>query len=456
MHHVDGDRIEFTHSHAGRQKVSTIIAFAQGVAGGDRAQEPLAGVVEPKVGIEPTAYALPRRCSTSELLGPALRRRGGPRSDGDSTTPRPVIPLKDLWAMLPPMPLRSLVTSRRLAGVVGAAVLGVLVWRAGPGQVWAALRTLSLPALVAAIALNVPITLVRNLRTRRVLATLGHQVGWWSLTRTQLAGQTLSNLTPAAGGDLVRAWMWRRDDGVPGATGVAAVVYERVLSLVLLLGAGAAFFAPTIAGPAATTAICLGAAALIATPWLLARVATARHAAARLLALASRLPVLRTRTEPLRRMGQAVGALAQDTPLLGTFTATTLAVFVLSGLQIWLLTSGLTGTGAGAVTAPGLAAATGIYGSSQAGGSLSALPFGIGPADAIVVGLLLRTGIPFGLGTTVALLLRAAVTLPIGLAAAAAVSARRGETTDDTPLITWRTAAPAAAAAKDREVPAWP
>ena len=26
---------------------------------------------EPKVGIEPTAYALPRRCSTSELLGPA-------------------------------------------------------------------------------------------------------------------------------------------------------------------------------------------------------------------------------------------------------------------------------------------------------------------------------------------------------------------------------------------------
>ena len=26
-------------------------------------------VMEPKVGIEPTAYALPRRCSTSELLG---------------------------------------------------------------------------------------------------------------------------------------------------------------------------------------------------------------------------------------------------------------------------------------------------------------------------------------------------------------------------------------------------
>jgi len=355
------------------------------------------------------------------------------------------------------MPLRSLVTSRRLAGVVGVAVLGVLVWRAGPGQVWAALRTLSVPALLLAVALNAPITLVRNLRTKLVLKRLGHDVGWWSLTRTQLAGQTLSNLTPAASGDLVRAWMWRRDDGVPGATGVAAVVYERVLSLVLLLGAGAAFFAPTVAGPGATAVICVGAALLIATPWVLARVAPARHLAARLLALTSRLPVLRSRTEPLRRMGRAVGELAADAPLLGTFTLTTLAVFVLSGLQIWLLTAGL----ATEAPEPTLTAATGIYGLSQAGGSLSALPFGVGPADAVVVGLLMRTGIAFGLSTTVALLLRAAVTLPIALAAAAAVAAGRrdGTEADAEPLTlaTWRQAGlPRPAPATDREVPAWP
>lgn len=358
------------------------------------------------------------------------------------------------------MPLRTFVTSRRVAGVVGVAVLGVLVWRAGPGQVWSALRTLSLPALVLAIALNVPITLVRNLRTRLVLRSLGHRVGWWSLTRTQLAGQTLSNLTPAAGGDLVRAWMWRRDDGVPGASGVAVVVYERVLSLVLLLGAGAAFFAPTIAGPGATVTVCIGAALLIATPFVVARIAPARRAASGLLTLAARLPFLRTRTDPLRRMGTAVGSLARDPALLGTFTATTLAVFVLSGLQIWLLTEGLIRE----VPEPTLAAATGIYGLSQAGGSLSALPFGIGPADAIVVGLLLRTGMAFGLGTTVALLLRATVTLPIALAAAAAVSAgrRNAAQEDDTPLsfAGWRPPATAprstTGAKKDREAPAWP
>jgi uncharacterized protein (TIRG00374 family) len=338
----------------------------------------------------------------------------------------------------------TLVTSRRVAAVVGVGVLGVLLWRAGPDQVWAAVRTLSVPALLATIALNAPITLIRNLRTRLVLRRLGHTVGWWSLTRSQLAGQTLSNLTPAASGDLVRAWMWRRDDGVPGSTGAAAVVYERILSLVLLLGAGAAFLAPTIAGPSVAAAICAGAALLIATPWLLARVAPARRAATRLLTLAARLPYLNTRTQPLRRMGESVGTLAADTPLLGSFTATTLAVFVLSGLQVWLLATGLSAVAHPQTT---LAAATGIYGISQAGGSLSALPFGIGPADAIVVGLLLRTGVPFGLGTTVALLLRATVTLPIALAAAAAMATGRTTPTqaDDEPLAT--PGAPTAAAA---------
>jgi hypothetical protein len=41
---------------------------------------------EPKVGIEPTAYALPRRCSTSELLGPA-GRNGTNRSVDASAGP---------------------------------------------------------------------------------------------------------------------------------------------------------------------------------------------------------------------------------------------------------------------------------------------------------------------------------------------------------------------------------
>jgi uncharacterized membrane protein YbhN (UPF0104 family) len=312
---------------------------------------------------------------------------------------------------------RSLVTSRRLAALVGVGVLGLLLWRAGPTQVWAALTRLSLPALLLTLLLNVPVTAVRALRTRLILTRLGHPVGWASLVRAQLAGQTLSSLTPAASGDLVRAWLWRRDDDVPGTAGVAAVVYERIASLALLLAAGAAFYAPSIGGPGVVVAVCGGGVLMALVPWTLAQVPGARRLGATLLAEAARLPGLRGRARSLQRMGGGVGALAGDARLLVPFAATTLAVFVLSGLQVWLLVTGMGG-------AVSVAGAVGVYGLSQAGGSLSALPFGLGPADAIVVGMLLRTGTSFGVGTTVALLLRATVTLPIALAATAAMAGR--------------------------------
>jgi hypothetical protein len=100
-----------------------------------------------------------------------------------------------------------------------------------------------------------------------------------------------------------------------------------------------------------------------------------------------------------------------------------------------------------------IAGAVGVYGLSQAGGSLSALPFGIGPADAVVVGLLLRTGTSFGVGTTVALLLRGTVTLPIALAAVAALAGRPKPTAADLTLSGIPTPLPATATT--REAPAF-
>jgi uncharacterized protein (TIRG00374 family) len=345
--------------------------------------------------------------------------------------------------MLPWMRWRKLMTSRRTAALVGVGVLGVLLWRAGPTHVWAALTRLSIPALLLTIGLNVPITLVRAARTRLILDRLGHRVGWWSLMRAQLAGQTLSNLTPAASGDLVRAWLWRRDDEVPATKGVAVVVYERILSLALLIAIGAAFYAPDIGGPAVVAGVCAGSLLLVAVPLALTHVEPARRAGRALLAQVARLPGLSTRTRPLQRMGGDVGALAGDGRLLLSFSLTTLVVFVLSGLQIWLLVIGLGGS-------IDVAGSVGIYGLSQAGGSLSALPFGLGPADAVVVGLLLRSGTSFGIGTTVALLLRGTVTLPIALAAAAAMAGRLRPASLD--LL--GTAASASAAAPAKPTPA--
>jgi len=346
---------------------------------------------------------------------------------------------------------RKLVTSHRVAALVGVGVLGVLFWRAGPTHVWAALTRLSIPALLLTIALNVPITLVRAGRTRLILDRLGHRVGWSSLVRAQLAGQTLSNLTPAASGDLVRAWLWRSDDDVPATKGVAVVVYERILSLALLIALGAAFYAPDLGGPLLVAGICAGALAVVAVPLALTHVDLARRASRALLTHASRLPGLTARTRPLQRMGGEVGTLAADGQLLLTFSLTTMVVFVLSGLQIWLLVIGLGGS-------IDVAGSVGIYGLSQAGGSLSALPFGLGPADAVVVGLLLRSGTSFGIGTAVALLLRGTVTLPIALAATAAMAGRPRPTSIDltgTAAAAATTTAKPLPAATTREAPAY-
>jgi hypothetical protein len=54
------------------------------------------GGVEPKVGIEPTTYALPRRCSTSELLGPGHRTGRWYPMATDSEAPDPPEERKDI------------------------------------------------------------------------------------------------------------------------------------------------------------------------------------------------------------------------------------------------------------------------------------------------------------------------------------------------------------------------
>ena len=52
--------------------------------------------VEPKVGIEPTTYALPRRCSTSEPLGPGHRTGRWYPMATDSEAPDPPEERKDI------------------------------------------------------------------------------------------------------------------------------------------------------------------------------------------------------------------------------------------------------------------------------------------------------------------------------------------------------------------------
>jgi uncharacterized protein (TIRG00374 family) len=256
----------------------------------------------------------------------------------------------------------------------------------------------------------------------------------------QLAGQTLSWLTPAASGDLSRAWFWHRQDGVPATDGVITVMYERVYSLLLLAVVGAAFVAPDVFG---TPGVLLSAAAVVVAamlPWLTATTAVGRATGRLIVDHLARLPGLRTRSAVVQRSARDLSTLFASRRLGAEFTLLTLAVFAVSGLQVFILART---TGASI----GVAVAIGAYCLSQAGASVSSLPFGIGVGDAIVVGLLSRHGMPADEATAVAVLLRATVTLPIAAAAAACTGLLAGRAdeppTEVTPTAVELTAIPA-------------
>ncbi len=123
-------------------------------------------------------------------------------------------------------------------------------------------------------------------------------------------------------------------------------------------------------------------------------------------------------TDNLRRLVRS--------PLLLTQTsAITIAVFVLSGLQVMLL---LTDLGA----AIHITQAVAVYVTSQVAGILSTLPFGLGAADAILVAVLSGYGVGVADSATAAVLFRAVSTLPLALAGLLAYALLRAGTSRET------------------------
>jgi uncharacterized membrane protein YbhN (UPF0104 family) len=102
-------------------------------------------------------------------------------------------------------------------------------------------------------------------------------------------------------------------------------------------------------------------------------------------------------------------------PRLGAvFAFYSLVVFAVSGFQILLLVWGL---GAGVTLGVAIAA----YCVSQVIGSVSTLPFGIGAADVTTAALLVAGGLTKVDAVAVTVLVRVAMTLPLGIAGAVGI-----------------------------------
>ncbi len=303
---------------------------------------------------------------------------------------------------------RLVVTGVQLAVLaVSAAAIAGLLRQVNPLAVVRQSGHASWDVLALAIALDVPVTLLRGVRTRVLLVRLGHRVPWRRLYGVNLAGQTLSWLTPAAAGDLARPWMWRSHDRVPVEAGVAAVLYERVVSIAMMGIVGGALAALIYLPLPAAAGVVAAAAALLVAPWWIA------HAVRRAFsggASRSRAGLI---GGGLRAAGR-LEELALSARVVAGFAGLTLAVFLVSGLQILLLAHGM------GASVP-LDVAVAAFCISQAAGSVSALPFGAGAGDVVTVALLQAGGAGLVGATAVDVLMRLVVTLPLGLAGSGAL-----------------------------------
>jgi len=282
----------------------------------------------------------------------------------------------------------------------------VVIALSHPASIWASLQNVNPLTFLAALLLNIPVVVLRAIRADVVIAHLGYRIPLGSQLRTQLIGTTTSSLTPAASGDYIRAYIWRRDYGAPLRVGAAAVTFERLYSLGLMLALAVLLIALPRHGVIGWWGVALGLGAATMAPVVFEQIPPGLERW--VLAKATRGPLNRF-SEGAVEVVDNFRRLLRSPILLAEASGLTLAVFVLSGIQLWLLLAGLDHR------VP-MTQAVAAYSASQAVGILSTLPFGIGTTDAVVVGVLAEYGVNLALAATVALLLRAAATIPQALA----------------------------------------
>lgn len=295
-----------------------------------------------------------------------------------------------------------------LAILVALLMVGGVVYLSHPDQMLPKLARVGPWPVAEVLVLNVAVVGLRSWRAGLVLRRLGHQVPFTRMLAVQLVGQVSSTLTPAASGDFLRAWLWRRDDSVPLAAGAATVVFERLFSFGLLVALAALLVAFPRLGPLGWALVALGLAAATLAPFPLSR--PSPRIDRRLEAVISRLPWVGGSSD---RVLQALAELRQvlaSRRVLVKASLATVAVYGISGFQLWILAGALGHDSS-------ITQMVATYAISQVGGILSTLPFGLGPADLLAVGAMARYGVDVSMAAAVVLLSRVLTTVPMALAA---------------------------------------
>jgi uncharacterized protein (TIRG00374 family) len=294
---------------------------------------------------------------------------------------------------------------------VSVGILAVLIWRTRPWDAVALLSGTDLAPLLLALPLNGVVVGLWAERSKSLMAAVGSPLGFVALVPVVSFANTVNNLTPASSGEVLRALVLKRRHAVAYADSTAVILAERLWAIaVLAVTAGAATLGTII--PARAEVVVggwLAAAVLTFSPTIAYRMGL--RPAGALLGLADRLGSERL-MRIAGRLADVDARLAQIvlSPTRSLhFVVTTAAIFVVFTVQLELVLQavGVHLPPGGVWAANGLAICAGV---------LSALPFGLGAADAVLVLLLVAQGADAAAASAAAIMLRSVTTLPLGLA----------------------------------------
>jgi uncharacterized membrane protein YbhN (UPF0104 family) len=170
---------------------------------------------------------------------------------------------------------RQALNRRTLAWLTLAPLaVALAIWRAPVdwADVWSRIRQAHLLPYLAALAVCYVSFAVRATRWRILLANAGERCALAPLLGALLASFFVNCVVPARIGDLVRAYLVRRHQGVPAAKAFGTIVVERVIDLAVVLTLLMAAIALSLHRPAVRTlgvaivagaALCAGCALLL-------------------------------------------------------------------------------------------------------------------------------------------------------------------------------------------------
>jgi uncharacterized protein (TIRG00374 family) len=292
---------------------------------------------------------------------------------------------------------------------VSGLLLAFVVWRTRPWELGELLGRIDPASIILAVGLNALVIALWAIRSRTLMAGLGHPLPLLELVPVVAFANTINNLTPASSGEALRAWILRERHGVAYRRSVAVILAERLWAIGLMAVSAAAVAAGPLLGlpPWAQVAAFGLALAGAFLPLALYRLGLRPTRLVR--PFADRPGRIGRLCRALIDVDDALAEIVGDPRQAVAFVATTGLVFVCFAIQLGLIV--------GALGSPlGLQAAWAALGLATVAGVLSALPFGLGATDIVLVALLAALGVPAAMAGAATLLLRATATLPLGIA----------------------------------------